>query len=96
MSDDVYILGIDMIKFGRFPNKTVPELAAESILLALDDANLNMGDMEAFYCGNIKEVNRKWISSVAKYQYQINHLILQPIEYITIHNLCHKVFNMEH
>jgi acetyl-CoA acyltransferase len=58
MSDDVYILGIDMIKFGRFPDKTVPELAAESILLALDDANLNMGDIEAFYCGNIKEVNR--------------------------------------
>ena len=58
MSDDVYILGIDMIKFGRFPNKTVPELAAESILLALGDAGLSMGDMEAFYCGNIKEVNR--------------------------------------
>lgn len=58
MSDDVYILGIDMIKFGRFPDKTVPELAAESILLALDDANLDMGDIEAFYCGNIKEVNR--------------------------------------
>ena len=58
MSDDVYIIGIDMIKFGRFPNKTVPELAAESILLALDDAGLSMGDMEAFYCGNIKEVNR--------------------------------------
>ena len=47
-----------MIKFGRFPNKSVPELAAESILLALDDANLTMGDMQAFYCGNIKEVNR--------------------------------------
>ena len=58
MSDDVYIIGIDMIRFGRFPNKTVPELAAESILLALDDADLSMGDMEAFYCGNIKEVNR--------------------------------------
>lgn len=58
MSDDVYIIGIDMIKFGRFPSKTVPELAAESILLALDDADLSMGDMEAFYCGNIKEVNR--------------------------------------
>ena len=47
-----------MIKFGRFPNKSVPELAAESILLALDDANLTMADMQAFYCGNIKEVNR--------------------------------------
>ena len=58
MSDNVYILGIDMIKFGRFPNKSVPELAAESILLALEDANLTMADMQAFYCGNIKEVNR--------------------------------------
>ena len=58
MNDDVYIQGIDMIKFGRFPNLSVPELASESILLALDDANLNMGDIEAFYCGNIKEVNR--------------------------------------
>ena len=58
MNDNVYILGIDMIKFGRFPNKSVPELAAESILLALDDANLTMADMQAFYCGNIKEVNR--------------------------------------
>jgi acetyl-CoA acyltransferase len=58
MSNDVYIQGIDMIKFGRFPNLSVPELAAESILLALNDANLNMGQIEAFYCGNIKEVNR--------------------------------------
>ena len=58
MNDDVYIHGIDMIKFGRFPDLSVPELASESILLALDDANLNMGDIEAFYCGNIKEVNR--------------------------------------
>jgi len=58
MNEGVYIIGIDMIKFGRFPNKSVPELAAESILLALDDANLTMGDMQAFYCGNIKEVNR--------------------------------------
>ena len=55
MSNDVYIIGIDMIKFGRFPNKTVPELAAESILLALDDANLSMADMQAFFCGNIKK-----------------------------------------
>ena len=25
MTEDVYIIGIDMIKFGRFPNKSVPE-----------------------------------------------------------------------
>ena len=49
---DVYVLGVDMIKFGRFPDRTVPDLGAEAALLALDDAGLNIGNMEAFYCGN--------------------------------------------
>ena len=26
MSDDVYIIGVDMLKFGRFPDRTVPQL----------------------------------------------------------------------
>ena len=46
---DVYVLGVDMIKFGRFPDRTVPNLGAEAALLALDDAGLNVGNMEAFY-----------------------------------------------
>jgi acetyl-CoA acetyltransferase len=54
---DVYVLGVDMIKFGRFPDRTVPDLGAEAALLALDDAGLNIGDMEAFYCGNLGQAN---------------------------------------
>ena len=50
---DVYILGVDMIKFGRFPDRTVPSLGAEAALLALDDAGLTIKDMEALYCGNL-------------------------------------------
>ena len=50
---DVYILGVDMIKFGRFPDRTVPSLGAEAALLALDDASLTIQDMEALYCGNL-------------------------------------------
>ncbi len=50
---DVYILGTDMIKFGRFPDKSVPQLGSQAALLALDDANLSIGDMEALYCGNL-------------------------------------------
>ena len=30
---DVYVMGIDMIKFGRYPEKTVPGLGAEAALL---------------------------------------------------------------
>ena len=32
---DVYVLGVDMIKFGRFPDRTVPDLGAEAAFLAL-------------------------------------------------------------
>ena len=50
---DVYVLGVDMIKFGRFPDRTVPSLGAEATLMALDDAGLTIKDMEALYCGNL-------------------------------------------
>jgi acetyl-CoA acetyltransferase len=50
---DVYILGVDMIKFGRFPETSVPRLGAQAALMALDDAGLNIKDMEALYCGNL-------------------------------------------
>ena len=54
---DVYVLGVDMIKFGRFPDRTVPDLGAEAALLALDDAGLTIDNMEAFYCGNLGQAN---------------------------------------
>ena len=54
---DVYVLGIDMIKFGRFPDRTVPQLGAEAALLALDDAGLRIQDMEALYCGNLMQAS---------------------------------------
>ena len=52
---DVYIVGVDMIKFGRYPERTVPSLAAEAALMALDDAGLVIGQMQALYCGNLGE-----------------------------------------
>jgi acetyl-CoA acetyltransferase len=50
---EVYVVGVDMIKFGRFPDRTVPNLGAEAALLALDDAGLTIHDMQALYCGNL-------------------------------------------
>lgn len=55
--NDVYVLGVDMIKFGRFPDRTVPDLGAEAALLALDDAGLTIDKIEAFYCGNLGQAN---------------------------------------
>jgi acetyl-CoA acyltransferase len=54
---DIYIVGIDMIPFGRYPDRTVEQLGAQAALLALDDAGLAIGDMEALYCGNLLQAN---------------------------------------
>ncbi len=54
---DVYIVGIDMIPFGRYPQCTVAGLGAEAALLALDDVGLTIRDMQALYCGNLLEAH---------------------------------------
>ncbi|MBT3427196.1 MAG: thiolase family protein [Gammaproteobacteria bacterium] len=54
---DVYVVGVDMIKFGRFPEKTVPQIGSEAALMALDDASLTIQDMQALYCGNLGQAN---------------------------------------
>ena len=54
---DVYVLGTDMIKFGKFSDRSVPQIGAEAALLALDDAGLTINDMEALYCGNLMQSN---------------------------------------
>src|SRR5262245_59761285 len=57
MAEDVYVVGIDMIKFGRFPDKSLAELGAEAALLALDDAGMKIQDIEAMWCGNLMQAN---------------------------------------
>ena len=57
MSENVYIVGTDMIRFGRYPEKSVPELGAEAAQLALKDAGVKIQDVEALYCGNLMQAS---------------------------------------
>ncbi len=54
---NVYVLGTGMIKFGRYPDKTVPELGAEAALIALKDAGITIKDVEMFASGNLYQAN---------------------------------------
>lgn len=49
---DVYIVGADMIAFGRYPDRTPGQLAAEAALLALDDAGLSIRDVGVLYAAS--------------------------------------------
>jgi acetyl-CoA acyltransferase len=52
---EVYIVGIDMIRFGRYAERVVVDLASEAALLALDDCGIGIKDIQALYSGNIGE-----------------------------------------
>jgi acetyl-CoA acyltransferase len=54
---DVYVVGVDMIKFGRFPEVTVPQLGAKAALMAMDDCGLTIQDMQALYSGNLGQAS---------------------------------------
>jgi acetyl-CoA acetyltransferase len=53
MSDDVWILGITMTKFGKHPDKDSVDLAAEAALGALADAGKSIKDMGILAAGNL-------------------------------------------
>jgi acetyl-CoA acyltransferase len=49
---DVFIVGADMIKFGRYPDRKPAQLGAEAALMALDDAGLTIKDVDVVYTGS--------------------------------------------
>lgn len=79
---DVYVVGVDMIKFGRFPDRTVEELGAQAALMALDDAGLTIHDMQALYCGNLFQ------SSAAVGQRVLRQIGQTGIPVVNVANAC--------
>jgi len=52
-SDDVWILGIHMTKFGKHPDKDLTDLSSEAVLGALADGGVTMKDMGVIGAGNL-------------------------------------------
>ncbi len=80
MSQDVYITGIEMLKFGRYPDRGPPQLGAEAALGALDEAGIAIADIQAMYAGSV-------------FQSMIGQRILQQIgqtgiQVVNITNAC--------
>ena len=53
MSDDVWILGINMTKFGKHPDLDTVDLAAAAARDAIADAGVSMGDIGILAAGNL-------------------------------------------
>ena len=57
MAAEVFVAGVGMLKFGRYPDKDVPELGGEAALLALDDAGLSIRDVQMMAAGCLFQAN---------------------------------------
>lgn len=87
MSDNAYILGVGMTKFGKHLDKGVKALTGESLKLVLADSGLSMGDIEAAWFSN-----SGWGSS--EFQHSIRGQValtangLQGLSIINVENAC--------
>jgi len=54
---EVAIAGVGMIKYGRYPDKYVHELAAEGVLEACKDAGIGVKDIQLLVSGNLYQSN---------------------------------------
>ncbi len=52
MKMNAYVAGIGMVKFGKHLDKTLKGLAGEAIQLAITDAGISKGDIQAAWMGN--------------------------------------------
>ncbi|MDD5713051.1 MAG: hypothetical protein PHY31_09910, partial [Smithellaceae bacterium] len=50
--ENVYIIGVGMIRFNKYPDKTVRTMAEEATALVLEDAGLKKADLEAAFFSN--------------------------------------------
>lgn len=48
----VYVTGVGYHPFGRWPDKSLKQLAATAALAALDDAGITIGEVQAAFCAN--------------------------------------------
>ena len=53
MSDDIWILGINMTKFGKHPDRDLVDLAADAAMAALADGGVTMKDIGVLAAGNL-------------------------------------------
>lgn len=54
---DVYVIGVGMIKFGRYPEESVATLGAQAVQIALGDAGVQLADIEMMAAGCLYETN---------------------------------------
>ena len=87
MSDNVYILGVGMIRFKKYPEKSIKQMTAETMQALLEDARVDRKDIEAAWFSN-----SGWGMSQGQHcirgQVALSPLGIQGIPITNVENAC--------
>ena len=78
---EVAVIGVGMTSFGRFPEKTILDLGREAIVDALQDAGVDIRDIQALYCGSQYQTNMTG-------QYLLKQVGMTMIPVVNVVNAC--------
>ena len=84
---DVYVVGVGMTHFGRFPDQSVRSLAEEAIGLALADAGASHGDVEAIAFANAVQDAMEGQFGI-RGQVALSRLPFDAVPIINVENAC--------
>ena len=88
MADNVWILGINMTKFGKHPDLDAVDLAADAVIAALADGGVTMADMGVVAAGNLMGGGAASGQNIQKQVGQTGVADLQRVE--RVRYWCHR------
>jgi acetyl-CoA acetyltransferase len=87
MADDVYILGVGMIRFKKYPEKTIKMLSAEAVQSLFEDVPVDKGDIEAAWFSN-SGWGMSQMQHCIRGQVALSPLGIQGIPITNVENAC--------
>ncbi|WP_206811710.1 thiolase family protein [Paradesulfitobacterium ferrireducens] len=78
---EVYVIGVGMTPFGKFPNRPYYDLGKEAVVKAVKDANVDKREIQAGYVGNVK-------AGMAPGQKVFKELGMTGMQIVNVENAC--------
>lgn len=85
--EDVYIVGLGMTPFGKFPDLSVKDLTERAVVAALDDAGAEISDITAAYFANTSQGALEG-QFMVRGEIALRGVKLQGIPVINVENAC--------
>ncbi len=87
MSDDVYILGIGMTHFAKYPEKSVKQLTADGFAALMEDVRIDTKEIEAAWFSNSAWGMYTWQHTI-RGQVALTPLGIQAVPIMNVENAC--------